>query len=428
MVLCRALCLLLAIAGCGQSLFDAHGRHDGGAGGDDAGGDGSVPVACPADACLADAAADFGGAQGGKNGHWFYLEDQRNRSWVMMTPGAGGMIGAEAGNRIGPCGGSPTPGCAALPGALLVASSAMTADPAIEYRSFEARVMRLALRVHIDGTAQRVRLYRNSREDVLFTAVGEPGDTVEATVTADVLVNDKLLVALEPMGGAAGTAAVHFFIIDAKVSFPRTCQLAIPFTVAGGAQYTVADVCGGTDVQSRMDDVIGVPGLRNDPFGRSSAAAYFEPGLNYRGARPIARSGAVTVQFWALRDDPPPYMYSWLYSDLDQANGGGLGVRLSFTSPIRLEAAVIAAGAPSFVGQSYASVDPTGWHFVRVVHAQGEISICLDGARAGVFTVPGPVAPGEPPNLGRNGRYDTSNTLYGGMDDVRVFSEALPCN
>jgi hypothetical protein len=433
MVLSRALCVLLAAAGCGQSLFDAHGRRDGGPGGGDddgggGGGDGSVPMACPADACLADAAADFNNAQGGVNGHWYYLEDKRNRTWVSMTPDPGGMVGAELGNRIGPCGDSSAAGCRALPGALLVSSSAMTADPAIEYRSFEAKVMRLALRVHVDGGAQRVRLYRNSREDVLFTAIGAPGDTVEATVTVDALVNDKFLVALEPTAGAAGTAALHFFVIDAKTTFPQTCQLAIPFTSLGKSQYTVADLCGNTDIQSRLDDANSAPGFRDDPFGKASAAAYFEPGLNYRGVRTLPRDRPVTVQFWALHDNPPPYTIGWLFSDIDQVNGGGLGVRFNFTSPIKLEAAVIASSTYSFLGVSYASTDPTGWHFVRVVHTSSGISICLDGTRLGMFPAPGPLASNEPPNLGRNGRWDTSNTLYGGMDDVRMFSEALPCN
>ncbi len=66
MVLTRFLCALLAaagVAGCGESLFDAHGKRDGGSGpGDDGGGtdgpDADVPDTCP-DECLGDAAADF---------------------------------------------------------------------------------------------------------------------------------------------------------------------------------------------------------------------------------------------------------------------------------------------------------------------------------------------------------------------------------
>jgi hypothetical protein len=432
MVLSRALWVLLVLAaGCGQSLFDAHGRRDGGViGGDDGGGgdDGSVPVTCPADACLGDVAADFTNAQGGVNGHWRYLEDKRNRTWLTMTPSGSGMIGAETGNRIEPCTGSSAAGCRALGGALLVSSSGLTADPAIEYRSFESRVIQLALRVHIDSTDQRVRLYRNSREDVLFTALASAGDTVMTTVTVDAIVNDKFLVALEPVAGP-GTAAVQLFIIDAKTTFPQTCQLAVPFTSISG--NSVNDLCGGNALQYRSAETPTTPLLTDDPFLKPNGAGYFEPSFNYRGTKALGRGGDYTLQLW-VRQDPlstPPPSDAWLFSDLDENNGGGLGLRLRYdVSPYQLEAAVLTSTMPvtyKYQGVSYQA--PNLWHFVRVIFAGGVMTMCLDGTRQASSSLANPISPNQPPSLGRNGIWDTLKYYTGSMDDVRVFSRALPC-
>jgi concanavalin A-like lectin/glucanase superfamily protein len=430
----RALCLLLVAAGCGQSLFDARGRRDGGGpGGDDDGGggdDGSVPVTCPAASCIADAAADYNNAQGGANGHWRYLEDKRNRTWVTMTPDATGMVGAEVGNRIEPCAGSSAAGCRALPGALLVSSSALSADPAIEYRSFEAKVIQLALRVHLDQGGQRVRLYRNSREDVLFTAIAAQGETVTTTITLDALPLDRFLVALEPTDGTAGLAALHFFIIDAGQTFPQTCELAIPFTSLGFSTNSVRDLCGNTDVASRQGDATSPVGLRYDAFGKTNAAGYFEPGFNYRGAKVLNKPGDRTVQFWVIQDTPIPMVSAaWLYSDIDQASGGGLGIRLRYGTPNRLEAAIYSTQNPPgnvFQGVDYGNADV--WYFVRVIHASGTVTICLDGKKVMSLPLAGPLVTGQVPSLGRNGIWETSSDLLGGLDEVRVFSTALPCN
>src|SRR5690606_31269169 len=102
--------------------------------------------------------------------------------------------------------------CGELRGALLVDSSGASPDPAIEYESPDARVIQLALRAHVTGGPHRVRLYRNSREDVLFTAAAAPGAAVAHTITLDALPGDRFLVAIEPGDPAGGTAAVHLFV------------------------------------------------------------------------------------------------------------------------------------------------------------------------------------------------------------------------
>jgi hypothetical protein len=435
MVLSRALCALLLVAGCGQSLFDSHGgRRDGGSGDDDdgGGGDGSVPLQCPVDSCIADAAADFTGEQGGSNGHWRYYEDRRNRTWATMAPGMTGTVDQR--NAIKSCADTPSePACKALSSALLISSAdrASTADPAIEYRSFLPQVIQLAVRVRVDSAGHKVRLYRNSREDILFAQSAAAGETVMANITVDALANDRFLVALEPTDSAGGVVALQFFVIDAKQKFPQTCQVALPFTVNGSTATAVGNPCG-DEFESRFDNGPLAPIPREDPFMKPNGAVYVEPDYHFRGTKQLDRPGAITVQFWALQENftGPTPQFAWLFSDIDEMNGGGLGIRLRYdTSPYQIEASVLLSTGPAtyaFMGTTFGPGNT--WRFVRVIHDSGTLTLCMDGIQAATFPFPGPRVSNQPPYLGRNVIWDTANYLYGSFDDVRVFSGALPCD
>ncbi|HWU86498.1 MAG TPA: LamG domain-containing protein [Kofleriaceae bacterium] len=435
MVLIRALVAMLLIAGagagCGESLFDAHGRGgpDGG-GGDD---DGAVPTTCP-DPCLADAAADFDGSPGGKGGHWRYLDDRRDRTWTAMTLVSGEMTGADPNDRIASCDEqSSAPACQGLPGALRVTSSAAAADPAIEYRSPSTRVIKLSLRAlaPAGGTEQRVRLYRNTREDVLFTATARSGELVEHAIVVDALEGDRFLIAIEPIGASeGGEVALHFFINGTSTRFPSTCQLAVPFSVPGSTDEHVDDLCGGEfAVLQGSDTNLVIPSLRNDVFGQMLMAGHVEPGLYYRSAEVLPTSSAKTIQLWFQLDMMLSTPNAWLFSDIDQDNGGGFGIQLDNTSGLKLEASIPTGGSPpTYTSQSVSYPGLNAWHFIRMVHANGMIAICLDGTRLTSVPLAGPstTVPKYGSYLGRN-RWDPSNSFIGALDDVRVFSSALPC-
>jgi Concanavalin A-like lectin/glucanases superfamily len=429
-----ALVIAAGLAGCGQSLFDAHGdgdrRRDAGTGGDD---DGSIPVpdTCPAGTCVADVAADYNGMPGGSNGRWRYLDDERNRKWTAMKPDMmNGMVGADPRNTVKPCTASSV-ACQKLSSAVLVTSSGTTgaADPAIEFRTFLPRAFQLAIRVHIEGAEQRVRIYRNSREDVLFTAIGAPGDDVEKTLLVDAIANDRFLVALEPTTAAEGIAAVRFFVIDAEQRFPQTCMLAVPFTSTSG-NYA-RDLCDGNDMLFMNGPMPGPPIPTDDAFGTADSAAFFETDLYYRGTRPLARSSVFTLQLW-LRHElfQPSTPDSWVISDLDEANGGGLGLFLRPGTPVQLHAAYLTGTGPAvYMSHGVEYKNLIDWHFIRVIHDNDKLTLCLDGTRADTFTsVPAPRLPGEPLTVGRNGKWDPLPQFVGAADDVRVFSSALPCN
>jgi len=434
MTIVRVLVVLLAVAGCSESLFGTHGTSDGGVGGGSDSGDAApVPDTCSAP-CLADATANFDGTVDGTNDRWSYFDDNRDRTWATMAPVAGAMIGA-VNNRIERCADKASAtACQGQPDALLVTSSGTSskADPALVYTSPDARVIQLVVHANIpqDSVAQRVRLYRNSREDVLFTTTAAPGATAAHSITVDALAGDRFLVALEPTGNQGGTAALTFFIIDANQTFPSACQLALTFADPTVGTATVANLCG-AGFTYFLDTQPTAPVLTSmGPYKEEGNSLYFENPYYLVGSQPLG-GGDRTVQFW-VQNLAPTALTAWAFSDVDETSAHGLGIR--FTNPsgssssIKLEAAVVNTTNPvTYVSQGIAISSPLSWHFVRVVHAGGTVTFCLDGTQITSGPLPTPAAPGRVPALGRN-NLSTVDDFSGNLDDVRIFSGTLPCN
>jgi hypothetical protein len=443
MVLIRALCALAVFVssvaggvGCGQSLFDANGDRQrdggpgGGDGGDDGGGDdGSIPVPETCEApCIADAAADFIDTTGAV---WRYLDDRRNRVWVAMVPSGSAMMSMFLSNQIERCNPAAA-ACQALPGALLVTSAGMqsSADPAIELKSPATQTIQLAFRAHVPlgSPSHRIRLYRNSREDVLVTALAEPGKTASRAVFVDALVSDRFLIAVEPTASPGGPVALQFFARGPDASFPSVCQLAIPFPETGMTTPTIPNLCGPA-LQPMDDAAPSALFLEPGPFTGHGLAGNFSPTFYVRGAKPLVRGRAMTVQLW-VRNDFAAQPQMWVFSDIDQSTGGGLGIQLrNDGSGVQLEASVPSGPDPKvYTGQSI-PFTPDIWHFVRVIHENETVTICLDGRRQVSGPLAGPIPSNHPPYLGRNVIWPPPDAyLRGAIDDVRVFSAALPCD
>ena len=313
MVLIRMLVVLLAVLGgaCGESLFDNNGPGDGGANTD-----GEVPTLCPAP-CLGDAAADYDPS----GTRWRYLEDQRNRTWTAMTPAGGGVVGADPANTITTCAAEPaSPACAALPGALLVSTAGSTsvADPAIAFTSATAQVIQLSVRVHVpaEATEQRVRIYRNSREDALFTGMAVPGTTFEHALTVDALADDRFFLALAPAAGGAAQIGAHFYVNGTGATFPSKCQLAVGFGSATG--NLVDDACG-PDV-THHDYLVGTPVppvLGPGPYPELGMAADLTAEKYYDSSSVLDKAGDTTIQMWVRHDAVVDVYGAWVFSDLD---------------------------------------------------------------------------------------------------------------
>ena len=449
MVLIRRLrwfaVLGLVVTGCSSSLFDDGNRGGGGGGGGIDSGAGPVPTSCPAP-CLADAAADFDGTAGGMGGHWRYLDDHRDRTWTPMAASATAMTGADAANHITTCAAHPdAPACKTLAGALLVSSAGATnpADPALELTAAKAQVLKLSVRAFVaSGDDQTIRIYRNSREDVLFTGIALAGVTLEQALTVDALPGDRFLVALAPTANGATDVALEVFVNPTGANFPSTCQVAIQFTAGMG--NTVDNLCG-TDFthslyQDTGTDLDSAPAFAAGPFPELGNAGDFVAPAYFRGVGTLDKTHDVTVQFWVKRRSiVNPDGGAWLFSDMDlddevgPKTSGGLAVVITNdaqqlldvqtcteSTPMTLQVADVATPYPS----------DGSWQFVRIVHTNGNVSVCLNGTRrTNLAVAAGHLQSAHLPRLGMNEFSQPSGAFFDGeIDDFRVLTGALPCD
>jgi hypothetical protein len=440
-VLGRPLAIAIALTGCGQSLFDNNvGNGSNGMGTDGGNGSGSdgnmvVPSTCPA-GCIGDAAADIDGSRPG----WRYLEDGRDRTWAVMTAAADGFAGANAPNAIGTCAGNPSaPACTELPGALLFTSGGATgpSDPAVEFTVDSQKVVQLTVRAFVPSgqPEQRIRLYRNSREDVLFTAPAMPGTLFERAITIDALAGERVLVALAPTGMGASQVGVHFYINETGEVFPKDCKVAVSFSSATG--NTVADACGAAPFTYRDYDLSGPddipPVLVNGPFGSHGMAADISLTEYFNTTATLSRLGDSTTQMWVRHDAFDPGYSAFPFSDVDIDRPGGIQVYIyePAAGGKSFGAGTFTAPFPNQVSafEEVTYPDDTNWHFLRIVHTGGEVSLCVDGTKLGSFQVAaGGLATNVKPHLGINPGLSPSGAFFDGrLDDVRAFSVALPC-
>lgn len=429
--LARSVLLAGLLLGCEQSLFDA---------GDS---DSNLPppgaAVCPAE-CLGDAARDFAAAAT----PWRYLEDTRNRAWAPMAKEGKRLVGADPANAFTTCKDkSSAPACAELPGALLVSTAGGTAaaDPAVELAITSKRVAKIGVRAFVPGDApeQQVRIYRNSREDALFTGPATPGALFEQSVSADVLPGDRLLVALAPASGGATDIALEVHISD--VGTPSSCQLALTFEEAVGNGLT--NSCGAPFTSFRYEDSgpdTPIPAtLVPSAFAEAGNAGRIAAGYYYKGSEIPDKSGDTTLQFWMRVRNVDTIYAGYVYSDhdLDNPAGGGIAALVyDMAGTATFESLVCTRSVPGPGGTTYAySSAPYGalseWKFLRIVYKNGEVSVCVNGRRSFGYSVPTKrIATGHPPYLGKNVDGVTPSGAFfdGEVDDLRMLSTALPCD
>ncbi len=442
MVLIRAGLALgaLASAACNHSLFD---NHYGGGGGTDAGigggSDGSVvvPASCAAP-CLADAAVDFDGTSHGASMRWRYLEDHRDRTWGLMTVGSTTppvMTGQNALNRITTCKGTTgVAACDKLTDALLISSAGATAigDPAIEFTVPTSTVIQIALRVFVpDGADQEIRLYRGSREDVLFTGVATAGTVLEQTITLDALSGDRFLLAVAPMAAGAMNVGVQLFAHPTGAPFPHDCQLALAFDGLSGST-AVNELCQGAGFESRLHDAVknsDMPmpiALFQGPYDEEGMGVDLASGAFLQGTQLLDQLPDLTVQLWLLQRNQDTTDIAWPFSDLDVNNAGGLGIEVQPGAPPLL----IATTSPAPMPPASAAFDAQGkWEFLRVVHAGDTLRVCINGKLVTTAAVPaGHLRTTLPPYIGKAASGPPVIPYFDGViDDVRVLTGALPC-
>ncbi|HET7505081.1 MAG TPA: LamG-like jellyroll fold domain-containing protein [Kofleriaceae bacterium] len=446
MVLIRpAICALAALAlvglaGCNESLFGTRpgGKPGPGSGSGSADASPDVPVVpglCTAP-CVADAGAEYDGTTGGKGGHWRYLDDSRSpqRTWSPMMVSGQDMVGAD-GNRITSCAAHPDAlACATLPGALLMSSAGATAatDPAIEFKAPTGEGLTLRLQALLPaGDAQTIRLYRNSREDVLFTADATAGIPVSHEITLDALPGDRFLVAVAPTGNGATDVGVQLTISTAPRPFPTDCHFAFRFDSlpTGDSDADITCLQGGLQ-HDRSGGLLTPLSLGPGPFTLLGTSAIIGTGTYLAGFpmnKAVDYSHDVTIQLWTKLASFVAAGPASIYSDLD-ATGGGINVQVLPGPPetVVVSTRTAASDIVTVSGSYPRSVD---WHFLRVVRSATNLRVCVDGALVKSMDESSLLAAANQlPTLGKDFQAATDQASFdGNFDDVRAINSALPC-
>jgi hypothetical protein len=353
----------------------------------------------------------------------------------VMTAGNGEMTGAGS-DRITSCAMHPeAAACAALPGALLVSSTGATSsrDPAIEFKAPIGQVLQLSLHAFVPaGEDQMIRLYRNSREDALFTGTATAGTVLASEITVDALPGDRFLVAVAPTGDGATDVGLQLFITAADQRFPSTCQLALRFddlTVAN----SVSDVLCLNGAFTHLSSAgTSTPLTRGPAPFTELGSSGIVPGTTYlhefEGTRFMDYSRDVTVQLWVDLGTFVNAGRASVFSDLGPA-GAGIELAISPGSPGTVAVATRTT-AGTLVQAAGAYPPPGAWHFLRVVRTAASLRVCVDGALAGnLDTAPVLSAAPHLPDLGKDLQASSNQASFDGdFDDVRVITGALPCN
>lgn len=444
----RRWCLMcvLALLACNQSLFDSSpGDKDGGSGGGDGGGgdiDGSVPVSdCP-EPCAGDAAADFGEEQGA-NEVWYYLRDlgsANGADYEEMIFGTWGELNAWTNGTEGPavanCTGQNGAGCEGLDGFVLLVPGPDDERPALAFRAPETATYSItgAARIADGGPTDvpvQILFSRAGRHDaVALQTIRTSVDDVGIAGLVPALEGDEITISIGSDVEIPPIGIRLFFtrVDEGAGAFPATCQVAVRFD----SDAPLAEGCNGVEISDLTDGIADPdPGPSSSgpgPSARLGDARAFVEGQYLRlGGAPLDYSGEFTIQFWAKIVNPP--FGPGLYADWNTDVKGGVGFFADYDSDL-VDFCYMAHGAEELeqCDQTTRPVDEN-WHFWRGVRKGGSYTLCIDG----VEKISAPIAAGlnmtsdEAPRVGRNVVY---NPAYfdGSIDDVRVFSEALPCS
>jgi hypothetical protein len=280
------------------------------------------------------------------------------------------------------------------------------------------------------GGAHDVRLYRNSREDSLFTGAAAAGSTFERAITVDAIRDDRFYVALAPKGQGTASIGVHVYINSTGDSFPKSCKLALSFSAASGT--TVSNACGAAFTYYDYNlTPAQTPTLTAGPFPELGMAADIPMDRYYQGADVLVRDVDTTTQLWVRHDAFVSTYNAVVFSDEDLDVGGGIAFYILNQAPPKVGAETCTNGEPlAFAFGDAAFPNDHAWHFLRAVHTNGMVQLCLDGVRVASYPLPaGKMQSTHKPYVGKNVIWTPSGAFFdGAVDDVRVVAGALPCD
>lgn len=144
-------------------------------------------------------------------------------------------------------------------------------------------------------------------------------------------------------------------------------------------------------------------------------------------------SGDFTIQFWSQPTNPQPSFDSIPYSDINTGVPGGVQIVLDLDSPgdDDFRAAYADPNAsPVPLSVIFGTIPGAGWHFYRFSRSLDTATVawCIDGVLQGTGAIVSTfdMTSDQTPNIGKSS-FEGVAYFAGGMDDVRIFRRALPC-
>lgn len=426
-----------ADAGADASASDAGldagrdaGRMDDLDAGTDAGSDAGVVLSpCPAP-CIGDLAADYDpGAQGSGAVQWRYVADPRDRlgivhpelPWDLSTET---YVSGTA--SIGACGEASCPA-----GALLVVApgDATEATPAIELTATTTGTFRVGVAYAPMGAgAMQFVLSREHRADAVLV-VDVPDGAAPGLASREVFlaIGDRLRVTVRSTAlGVAPRVALNVWISGPTPA--DECLTSIDFDVwpAPMPQHGLYSV----ELNSPPTEPTMSPAADPELGSALRISAADGSWVRLVGSEEMDLSGDFTVQLWARREVLGTGQYEAIVASpgVDAAVGldGGLALFVDDTeTPPALELGVYRRDTDDQIVRTIRFDPGTDWHFYRIVRSGDAVLLCADGARLVSAAAPGDYTS---TNTMRFGRFGTDGVWFtGSIDEVRIFTEALPC-
>jgi len=402
------------------------------------------------DPCLGDAVGDFDTSQGAGALLWSYLRDERDADGLGYSSlTAGTLHGAPAWTDGSPppaivsCGTSSEGPCAAAEGRLLLEADQPGdgSDPALVFVAPADGTYAVVATVVSVAGAPELTISRISRHDVVATADFSGAGSL--TETVDLLEGERAVIRVAPAaspGGPVSLAAsirVSRFVAGAPLA---DCQLVAPFT-------TDTPLALGCSPSSLTEAGSVNTSPTSGPSGAYGSGRRFEENasLEADGVR-MDYTGDFTIQLWVNVDnlaDGEPFVFSDLNA-ADAANAGGVNLRVrrvgadnefeaeyAFPLPTPAPSDPSITCAASCRGSIVAPMPPLDeWHFFRLVRRTDtdEVRLCIDGERVGTGWLDADIEVPSPGDVRFGGTGVSGTDVFNGsIDDVRVFSRALPC-
>lgn len=449
----RRWCLMcvLALLACNQSLFDSNPGDDkdgGPGGGGDGGGDndGSLPVSdCPAP-CAGDAAADFGQDQGA-NEVWFYLRDlgsANGADYEELAFGTWGELDAWTGGPEGPaiasCTGQAGDGCQGLDGFVLLVPGPGDERPALAFRAPETATYSIsgAARIADGGPTDvpvQLLVSRAGRHDAVALQTFRTSESeVGIAGLVPAVAGDEITFSISSQDTVPPVGIRLFYtrVDSGGDAFPGTCQLALRFDSGAALEESCRDVpimdagdaasTSGAGPSARLGEARVIAG--ND----QGTGPYLKLGNG-----PMDYTGDFTIQFWVKFDEPQPSFDVVPFSDTSDINStvhGGQRINRYSADSGTFDNCYYTRDLADWLCIEGEMPTDAEWHFWRITRSTGtqRYQICIDGAEVTATTIPSDadMTSDEAPRLGRLINF-VPPYFAGSFDEVRIFSEALPC-